>query len=87
MSVHRGMLGLMADLDCQGGRENRYLHKHLFRGVGMRTIPTNFFALMKRFFQGEVGPAGPTGSPGKEGLMGAKVRECCISSLFFGCMK
>lgn len=52
MSVHRGMLGLMADLDCQGGRENRYLHKHLFRGVGMRTIPTNFFWYNETLFSG-----------------------------------
>ncbi len=29
-SVHRGMMVLMADLDCQGRKESRYVHMHLF---------------------------------------------------------
>lgn len=30
---------------------------------------------MQVLFQGEVGSQGPTGSPGKEGLIGAKVKH------------
>ncbi len=30
LSVHRGMMVLMADRDCQGRKESRYVHMHLF---------------------------------------------------------
>lgn len=36
-----------------------------------------YLVLMANLIQGEVGSSGPTGSPGKEGLIGAKVRAYC----------
>lgn len=50
VSVHRGMLELVADLDCQGGKEDRYLHTHLFRGLGDICHPNHYFAIMCKVF-------------------------------------